>query len=101
MSHHTAASILFFTLPLVPDMAILGQQHEERLGRRRATLYAFVSRGWTGAPRQRAVLAGALGLVSIMIIPLAVSVHSVLSWACLLYTSVAAADLTRVGLRGR
>ena len=78
---YTAASILFFTLPLVPDMAILGQEHGERLGRRRRTLYAFVSRGWTGAPPQRRVLAGALGLVSIMIIPLAVSVHSVLSWA--------------------
>jgi len=81
VSTYTVASILFFTLPLVPDMAILGQEHGQQLGHRRATLYAFVSRGWTGAPRQRAVLAGALGLVSIMIIPLAVSVHSVLSWA--------------------
>jgi len=74
-------SIVFFALPLVPDMAVLGQEHGEQLGRRRATLYARVSRGWVGAPRQRRVLAGALGLVSIMIIPLAVSVHSVLAWA--------------------
>ena len=78
---YTFASIVFFALPLVPDMAVLHQGHEQRLGRRRATLYAKVSRGWTGAPKQRAVLAGALGLVSIMIIPLAVSVHSVLAWA--------------------
>ena len=78
---YTAASIVFFALPLVPDMAILGQEHGERLGRRRASLYATISRGWVGAPRQKAVLAGALGLVSIMIIPLAVSVHSVLAWA--------------------
>jgi len=81
VSTYTFASIVFFTLPLVPDMAILGQEHGQQLGRRRATLYAFVSRGWEGAPRQRAVLAGAVGLVSILIIPLAVSVHSVLSWA--------------------
>jgi Ni/Fe-hydrogenase subunit HybB-like protein len=78
---YTFASIVFFTLPLVPDMAVLHEGHAEVLGRRRATLYAFVSRGWVGAPRQRRVLAGALGLVSIMIIPLAVSVHSVLAWA--------------------
>jgi len=78
---YTFASIVFFALPLVPDMAVLHKGHEKRLGKRRATLYASVSRGWTGAPRQRAVLAGALGLVSIMIIPLAVSVHSVLAWA--------------------
>jgi molybdopterin-containing oxidoreductase family membrane subunit len=78
---YTFGSIVFFALPLVPDMAVLGQEHGEQLGRRRATLYARVSRGWVGAPRQRRVLAGALGLVSIMIIPLAVSVHSVLAWA--------------------
>jgi len=78
---YTFASIVFFALPLVPDMAVLHKGHERQLGRRRATLYAYVSRGWLGAPRQRRVLAGALGLVSIMIIPLAVSVHSVLAWA--------------------
>ena len=74
-------SIVFFALPLVPDMAILGQEHGQQLGRRRASLFAAVSRGWVGSPQQRRVLAGALGLVSIMIIPLAVSVHSVLAWA--------------------
>ena len=78
---YTFGSIVFFALPLVPDMAILHADHAQRLGRRRASLYAYVSRGWVGAPRQRRVLAGALGLVSIMIIPLAVSVHSVLAWA--------------------
>jgi Ni/Fe-hydrogenase subunit HybB-like protein len=78
---YTFASIVFFALPLVPDMAVLGQEPGAHLGRRRATLYARASRGWVGAPRQRRVMAGALGLVSVMIIPLAVSVHSVLSWA--------------------
>ena len=78
---YTLGSIVFFALPLVPDMAVLHEGHAGRLGSARARLYASVSRGWVGAPRQRRVLAGALGLVSIMIIPLAVSVHSVLAWA--------------------
>jgi Ni/Fe-hydrogenase subunit HybB-like protein len=78
---YTVASVVFFALPLVPDMAILNAEHAQQLGRGRRTLYAAVSRGWVGAPRQRRVLSGALGLVSIMIIPLAVSVHSVLAWA--------------------
>lgn len=81
VSTYTFASIVFFALPLVPDMAALGEEHGERLGRGRRTLYAVVSRGWVGAPPQRKALAGALGLVSILIIPLAVSVHSVLAWA--------------------
>ena len=80
VSTYTIGSIVFFTLPLFPDMAILHRAHRDRLGHR-ARVYAAVSRGWAGTPRQRSVLRGALGLVSIMIIPLAVSVHSVLSWA--------------------
>ena len=36
---YTFASIVFFALPLVPDMAVLGQEHGPHLGRRRATLY--------------------------------------------------------------
>lgn len=78
---YMAASIVFFALPLIPDMAVLHEGYAQRLGGRRARLYAAVSRGWVGAKRQRRVLASALGLVSIMIIPLAVSVHSVLAWA--------------------
>ncbi|HCU92450.1 MAG TPA: hypothetical protein DHU96_06775, partial [Actinobacteria bacterium] len=77
---YTVASIVFFTLPLVPDTAIMRAGHAKLLGRR-TRLYAALSQGWVGAPRQRRVLHGALGLISIMIIPLAVSVHSVLSWA--------------------
>ena len=77
---YTIGSIIFFVLPLVPDLAILHRMHPDRIGRR-ARLYAAISRGWAGTPRQRAVLHGALGLTAIMIIPLAVSVHSVLSWA--------------------
>ncbi|MGE5288587.1 MAG: NrfD/PsrC family molybdoenzyme membrane anchor subunit [Micromonosporaceae bacterium] len=77
---YAIGSIIFFILPLFPDMAILHRAHRERIGWR-ARLYAAVSRGWAGTPRQRGVLRGALGLTAIMIIPLAVSVHSVLSWA--------------------
>ena len=80
VSTYTIGSIVFFILPLFPDMAILHDAHRERIGRR-ARAYAAISRGWAGTPRQRTVLRGALGLTAIMIIPLAVSVHSVLSWA--------------------
>ncbi len=80
ISTYAVGSIVFFALPLVADFAILHRDDRPALGRR-ARLYGAVSRGWVGAPRQRAVLSGALGLIAIMIIPLAVSVHSVLSWA--------------------
>lgn len=78
---YTFASIVFFILPLVPDLAIARARLGDRIGPRRARLYRWLSRGWQGTPEQRRVLHGALGIVAMMVIPLAVSVHSVLSWA--------------------
>lgn len=78
---YIVASIVFFFLPLIPDMAILNREHENELGRSRSSIYRFFSRGWVGSARQRSVLRGAISLLAILIIPLAVSVHSVLSWA--------------------
>jgi Ni/Fe-hydrogenase subunit HybB-like protein len=75
------ASFVFFFLPLIPDMAILRIKHPEELGRGRRFLYRICSQGWISSPNQHRVLRGAIGIVAILIIPLAVSVHSVLSWA--------------------
>lgn len=75
------ASFIFFFLPLIPDMAILRNKHPEELGRGRRFLYRICSQGWISSPKQHRVLRGAIGVVAILIIPLAVSVHSVLSWA--------------------
>lgn len=75
------ASFIFFFLPLIPDMAILRNKHPEELGRGRRFVYRICSQGWISSPKQHRVLRGAIGVVAILIIPLAVSVHSVLSWA--------------------
>lgn len=75
------ASFIFFFLPLIPDMAILRNAHPEELGRGRRSLYRVCSQGWIASPHQHRVLRGAIGVIAILIIPLAVSVHSVLSWA--------------------
>jgi len=78
---YTFATVVFFLLPLVPDLAILRGAHPEELGRFRFWLYQRVSKGWVGSPSQRSVLRKASTVMAILIIPLAVSVHSVLSWA--------------------
>ncbi len=78
---YTFATFVFFVLPLVPDTATLLDSHPDGLGRLRRSLFRFVSRGWTGSAHQRRVLHSAMTVVAIVIIPLAVSVHSVLAWA--------------------
>ncbi len=78
---YTFATFIFFLLPLVPDTATLLNSHPDELGRGRRFLFRFVSRGWVGSTEQRRVLHSATIIVAIVIIPLAVSVHSVLAWA--------------------
>lgn len=78
---YTFATFVFFLLPLVPDTASLLDSHAVELGRVRRSLFRIVSRGWVGSAHQRRVLHSAMTTVAILIIPLAVSVHSVLGWA--------------------
>lgn len=78
---YVLATIIFFYLPLIPDLAIVNNI----LGREdkpiRYRIFKALSLRWMGNERQRRLLHGAMGLVALIIIPLAVSVHSVLSWA--------------------
>lgn len=78
---YTFATFVFFLLPLVPDTATLLGSHPDELGRGRRFLFRLISRGWVGSTHQRRVLHSAMVIVAIVIIPLAVSVHSVLAWA--------------------
>jgi molybdopterin-containing oxidoreductase family membrane subunit len=78
---YLCVTFVFFLLPLVPDTAILRGAHPDELGKARTRLYRLISRNWSGSPHQRGALRSATLTVAILIIPLAVSVHSVLSWA--------------------
>jgi Ni/Fe-hydrogenase subunit HybB-like protein len=80
------ATAVFFYLPLLPDLGIA----LERIGTERTGVHARFCRWiygvlgahrWAGTPGQERRLHGSIGLVAIMVIPMAVSVHSVLSFA--------------------
>lgn len=72
------ATLILLALPLIPDAAAL--REDPRLGRLQRWLYRFLSLGWSGTERQRQVLRRALTIVAILIVPLAVVVHTVLSY---------------------
>lgn len=75
------ATIIFFYLPLIPDMSIVNSLLGSEGRPVRYRIYRILSLGWVGNESQRRLLHGVLSLVSLIIVPLAVSVHSVLSWA--------------------
>ena len=68
-------STVYLYLPLIPDIAIL----RDRLPKRR-WLYGPLSLGWTGSDQQKKLLNRAIGVMAILVIPVAVSVHTVVSW---------------------
>lgn len=76
---YMVATIILFGLPLIADLAIL--RHAPAVGQRRRRIFGWLSFGWRGTARQRRTLDHALTAIAILIIPLAVVVHTVLSYA--------------------
>ncbi len=70
--------ILYFYVPMIPDLALLA--NESCLSAWRRRLYRLLSLGWTGTSQQKALLERAISSMAVFIIPLAVSVHTVVSW---------------------
>jgi len=70
-----AASTVYLYVPLIPDIAKLRDR-----GTRPRWLYEFLSWDWQGTPRQHQVLNRAMNLLMILVIPVAVSVHTVISY---------------------
>ena len=85
VSTYLMATIVFFYLPLVPDAQVVLTQLDAEVPstrvRVRQTLYRVLVGRFGGTPTERRRLNGSIGLLAIMIIPMAVSVHSVLSFA--------------------
>ncbi|MGZ8578782.1 MAG: NrfD/PsrC family molybdoenzyme membrane anchor subunit, partial [Actinomycetota bacterium] len=78
ISTYLAGSVLYLYLALVPDLAILRDGGVG--GRVRSRLYSALSLSWHGVPEQRRLLVRAIGVMAVVIVPVAVSVHSVVSW---------------------
>jgi molybdopterin-containing oxidoreductase family membrane subunit len=73
-------TLLFLYLPLIPDIALM-RDRTHAAGGWRYRFYHALSLNWHGLAVQRRLLTWATTIVAILIIPVAVIVHSVLSWA--------------------
>jgi len=73
-------SIIFLYLATIQDFAILRDWKGLKVGKWRHAWYRFFAVSYQDTPRQRQLVHRGLTIMSIIIIPLAVIVHSVLSW---------------------
>jgi molybdopterin-containing oxidoreductase family membrane subunit len=69
-------SSLFLYLGMLPDLALA----RDRSRGWRRKLYAFLAMGWRGSAHEWAVYHKASTLMAALIIPVAVSVHSIVAW---------------------
>lgn len=69
-------SVTFLLLPMVPDFALI----RDRASGARKRIYRILALGWRGTPKQWHRLETAMHIMAIAIIPVAVSVHSIVSW---------------------
>lgn len=78
VSTYLTGCAIYLYIPMIPDLGMLAEKSHLPDWRRR--LYKKLSLGWTGSPEQWSLLERAISVMAVMIIPLAVSVHTVVSW---------------------
>jgi len=76
ISTYITGSLIFLLLPIIPDWAMV----RDRATGLRKRIYAILSLGWRGTPREWHRLEVAMRVMAVVIIPVAVSVHTIVSW---------------------
>ena len=73
---YLTGSVTFLLLPIIPDWALV----RDKMSGCRRKIYTVLALGWRGTPKQWNRLETAMHIMAIVIIPVAVSVHTVVSW---------------------
>jgi Ni/Fe-hydrogenase subunit HybB-like protein len=76
ISTYLLASLLFLALPMIPDFALI----RDKTTGLRSKIYGMLSMGWQGTPKQWHRLENAMHIMAIAILPIAISVHTVVSF---------------------
>jgi molybdopterin-containing oxidoreductase family membrane subunit len=69
-------SLLFLLLPMIPDFALI----RDRTSGWRKRVYGLLGAGWQGTSKQWARLESAMHIMALAIIPVAISVHTIVSF---------------------
>ena len=70
-----SASTIYLYVPMLPDLAIIRDA-----GIKAPRFYRFLAAGYRDTPAQRARLERVIGVLAIVVIPIAVSVHTIIGW---------------------
>lgn len=76
---YLCGSLFYLYVPMIPDLAASYPYLRDRYPVR-ARIYKALALGWRDTPEQRRLLEKAIAVMAVIIIPVAVSVHSVISF---------------------
>ncbi len=80
IASYLTGSLIYLYLPLIPDLALMRDRLGVGASSIKRTIYTFLAVGWRGTPQQRHRLEKAIGIMAVTIIPIAISVHTVVSY---------------------
>jgi molybdopterin-containing oxidoreductase family membrane subunit len=77
ISVYLTASAIYLYLPLIPDIALMRDKLKSKTKR---LFYRILALKWSGTEKQWRVLEKAIAIMAVVVIPVAVSVHTVVSY---------------------
>jgi molybdopterin-containing oxidoreductase family membrane subunit len=77
---YLTGSFVYLFLPAIPDFAFIRDRLKHGTSALKRNIYTLLAVGWTGKPEQRGRLDRASHIMTVMIIPIAISVHTVVSF---------------------
>lgn len=76
---YVTLSTLLLYLPLIPDISLLNK-NSTGLPKIQRTIYKVLSLGWADTPRQYKAIKKYMYMLSVLLIPVALAIHTVTAW---------------------
>lgn len=76
---YVAICALLYYLPLIPDMALC-KDKLPGISKFQHKIYRIFSLGWANSPEQYKIINKFMGILLVLVIPIALSIHTVTSW---------------------
>jgi molybdopterin-containing oxidoreductase family membrane subunit len=73
-------SLLYLYIPMIPDLALCRDRLSESISPIRHKIYSILALGWQNTHEQKERLEKAINVMSVVIIPAGIAVHSVTAW---------------------
>ncbi len=76
---YLATSVILLFIPLIPSLSTC-KNHLKNMPKWQMKMYEILSFGWEGTPEQWKILKRTVKILTVLVIPLGISIHTVTAW---------------------